>query len=115
NSISSYLQPLSADLALWSDLGIEHVALILPKIEEVGWDSARDMVTGAGLRGSTIFGPTYRPLDSDRALGGWDEDQRGTVDTVEFAASIGARSVHVCSGGGPTLTFDEATEALCEL
>jgi len=115
NSISSYQQPLSADLALWRDLGVEHVALILPKIEEVGWDTAREMVTGAGLRVSTIFGPTYRPLDADRALGWWDEDQQGTVDTVEFAASIGAASVYVCSGGAPTLAFDEATDAFCEL
>jgi sugar phosphate isomerase/epimerase len=115
NSISSYQQPLSADLALWRDLGVEHVALILPKIEEVGWDAAREMVTGAGLRVSTIFGPTYRPLDADRGLGWWDEDQQGTVDTVEFAASIGAASVYVCSGGAPTLTFDEAADAFCKL
>ena len=27
------------------------------------------MVTDAGLRVSTIFGPTYRPLDADRANG----------------------------------------------
>jgi len=115
NSISSYQQPLAADVALWRDLGVEHVALILPKIEEVGWDAAREMVTDAGLRVSTIFGPTYRPLDADRSLGWWDEDQQGTVDTVEFAASIGAQSVYVCSGGAPTLSFDEAADAFCEL
>ena len=98
NSVSSYLQPLAADLELWRDLGVEHVALILPKITEVGWDAAREMVTSAGLRVSTIFGPTYRPLDADRSLGSWDADQQGTVDTIEFAASIGAESVYVCSG-----------------
>ena len=114
NSVSSYLQPLSADLELWSDLGIEYVALILPKITEVGWDTARDMVTTAGLRVSTIFGPTYRPLDADRSLGTWDEDQQGTVDTVEFAASIGAESVYVCTGA-VTGTWDEAVDLFCEL
>ena len=90
NSISSYLQPLAADIELWRELGISQVALILPKIAEIGWDAARDMVTTAGLRVSTIFGPTYRPLDADRSLGSWDVEQQGTVDTVEFAASIGA-------------------------
>ncbi len=114
NSVSSYLQPLSADLELWSDLGIEYVALILPKITEVGWDTARDMVTTAGLRVSTIFGPTYRPLDADRSLGTWDEDQQGTVDTIDFAASIGAESVYVCTGA-VTGTWDEATDLFCEL
>ena len=115
NSVSSYLQPLAADLELWSDLGVEYVALILPKITEVGWDTAGEMVTNAGLRVSTIFGPTYRPLDADRSLGWWDEDQQGTVDTIEFAASIGAESVYVCTGGAPTVTWDESADLFCEL
>ncbi len=115
NSVSSYQQSLAADIEMWSDLGVEHVALILPKITEVGWDAARQMVTSAGLRVSTIFGPTYRPLDAERSRGWWDSDQRGTVDTVEFAASIGAASVYVCSGAAPTLSWDEAGEAFCEL
>jgi sugar phosphate isomerase/epimerase len=112
NSVSSYLQPLADDLALWRDLGVGYVALILPKITEVGWDVAGDMVTSAGLRVSTIFGPTYRPLD--RSLGSWDEDQRGTVDTVEFAASIGAESVYVCTGRAAG-TWDEAVDAFSEM
>ena len=115
NSVSSYVQPLEADIALWRDLGVEHVALILPKIHDIGWDRAREMVTNAGLRVSTIFGPTYRPLDADRSRGWWDEDQTRTVATVEFAAAIGAASVYVCTGGAPTLTWDDASDAFCEL
>ncbi len=115
NSVSSYLQPLAADIALWQDLGVEHVALILPKVEEIGWDAARDMIMGAGLRVSTMFGPTYRPLDADRSLGWWEADQKSTVDCIEFAASIGGASVYVCTGGAPTLTWDGAAEAFCEL
>jgi sugar phosphate isomerase/epimerase len=64
---------------------------------------------------STIFGPTYRPLDADRSFGWWDADQKGTVDTIEFAASVGAASVYVCTGAAPTLTWDDAAEALCEM
>jgi hypothetical protein len=41
NSVSSYRQPLAGDVAMWRDLGVGHVALILPKIDETGWESAR--------------------------------------------------------------------------
>ena len=115
NSVSSYMQPLAADIELWRSLGIDHVALILPKINEIGWDAAGEMVTAAGLRVSTIFGPTYRALDADRSLGWWDADQQGTVDTIEFAASISAASVYVCSGGTTTMSWDEAATAFTEL
>jgi sugar phosphate isomerase/epimerase len=115
NSVSSYLQPLEADLALWRDLGIEYVALIFPKLEEVGWDTAREMVTDAGLRVSTIFGPTYERLDVDRALGTWDTYQQSTVDTIEFAASIGGESVYVCTGSAPSRDWDGAAELFSEL
>jgi len=114
NAICSYGQSLTDDIALWRELGIDHVALILPKLEETGWDKAADLVIDAGLRVSTIFGPTYRPLDADPALGWRAEDQAGTVQTLEFAAKIGARSVYICSGAAPTLTWDEAAAAFCE-
>jgi sugar phosphate isomerase/epimerase len=115
NSVSSWRQPLADDIAMWRDLGIEHVALILPKIADIGWDEARDLVTGAGLRVSTIFGPTYRPLGADRATGWWDEDQARTVETVEFASSVGAATVYVCSGGASNLPWGAAVDGFCEL
>ncbi len=115
NSVSSYHQPLAADLALWRDLDVGYVGLILPKVVEVGWDTARDEIKSAGLRVSTMFGPTYRRLDADRALGWWDADQKGTVDTVEFVASIGGESIYVCTGAAPSLTWDEAAEAFSEM
>ena len=115
NSVSSYRQPLAADIAMWRDLGIEHVGLILPKIDEIGWDEAREMVNGAGLRVSTIFGPTYRPLGADHTIGSWDEDRARTVETVEFGASVSAASVYVCSGAASNLTWDASVDAFCEL
>jgi sugar phosphate isomerase/epimerase len=102
------------DIALWHELGVGHVGLILPKIEEVGWEAARDLVTGAGLRVSTIFGPSYRPLDADRTLGWREADQAGTARTLEFAASIGAGSVYILSGAAASLTWEDAADAFCD-
>jgi sugar phosphate isomerase/epimerase len=116
NSVSSWGQPLAADVAMWGELGVDHVALILPKIADIGWDAARTLVNDAGLRVSTIFGPTYRPLDTDRGPGGtWDADRQGTVDTIEFGASIGAASVYVCTGAAGSLDWDGAADAFAEL
>ena len=102
------------DIALWRELGIGHVGLIRPKIEEIGWETARDLVTGAGLRVSTIFGPSYRPLDADPALGWREADQAGTARMLEFAASIGAGSVYVTSGAAASLTWEQAADAFCD-
>jgi sugar phosphate isomerase/epimerase len=114
NSICSYGQPLADDIELWRELGVEHVALILPKIEEIGWPEARARVIDAGVRVSTIFGPTYRPLDADPALGWRAEDQAGTDQTLEFAAEVGAASVYICTGAATTMAWDEAADAFCE-
>lgn len=70
NSLSSHQQSLSDDIAMWHDLGIEHVGLILQKIEPIGWDGARTMIRDAALRVSTVFGPGAPiPLDTDPAQG----------------------------------------------
>jgi len=114
NSICSYGQSLEEDVALWRDIGVEHVALILPKIEDAGWAEAQALVSAAGLRVSTIFGPTYRPLDADPALGWRAEDQAGTNQTLEFASEIGAGSVYICTGAATTLRWDDAADAFCE-
>jgi sugar phosphate isomerase/epimerase len=115
NSVSSVRQSLSDDIEMWRELGIDHVALILPKIDQAGWEEARTMVNEAGLRVSTIFGPTYRPLDADRAEGSFDDDQKRTVEVIDFAASVGAATVYVCSGAASTLSFDEGTNAFADL
>jgi sugar phosphate isomerase/epimerase len=114
NSICSYGQSLADDLVLWRELGVDQVALILPKLEEAGWADAEKLVTDAGLRVSTIFGPTYRPLDADPALGWREEDQAGTDQTLEFAAKVGAGSVYICTGAATTLSWDDAAAAFCE-
>lgn len=115
NAVSSYGQSLAEDIAMWRALDVGQVALILPKITEAGWPTTQRLVRDAQLRVSTIFGPTYRRLDADRALGWWDEDQQGTVETVRQAAAMGAGSVYVCSGAAPTMGWDAAVEAFGEL
>jgi sugar phosphate isomerase/epimerase len=113
NSVSTWGQSLADDIALWQSIGISHVGLILPKIKAVGWDEAAQMVADADLEVSTIFGPTFRAHDGDPAL--LREDQAETVETLEFAARIGAASVYVCSGAAASLSWEEAAASFCDV
>ncbi len=48
NSLSSLFQSFDDDIAMWRKLSVDHVGLISPKLEAVGWDAARNLVTQSG-------------------------------------------------------------------
>ena len=54
NSICSMRQSFEEDLALWADLGVDHVGLITPKLEAAGWEASRAAVVDRGLRVSSV-------------------------------------------------------------
>ena len=90
------MQSLPDDIAMWRDLGIEHVGLISPKIEAVGWDTARALVTDAGLRVSNL-----------------SIEQHVVMESLELAATLGAGTVYLCSGGIAGRTWEAAADAFC--
>jgi sugar phosphate isomerase/epimerase len=96
NSLSSLYQPLSADLALWRDLGVDHVGLISPKLEAEPWDRAVQVITDAGLRVSNI-----------------STEPHAIEESLRFGASVGAGTVYVCSGPAGSETWEEAADAFC--
>jgi len=110
NSVSTNQQSLAEDIAMWRDLGVGHVGVNLPKIEAVGWEAAKRLITEGGLRVSTIFGPLFAPLDRDPPVGSRPDEEAAMAQTLYFAASIGAGSVYICSGGAASLTWEEAAE-----
>jgi sugar phosphate isomerase/epimerase len=94
NSLSSLFQSQDDDIALWRSLGIDHVGLISPKLEQVGWDAARDLVRAAGLRVSNV-----------------SIEERAIEESLRFAASVGAGPVYITSGGAGSLAWDDAVAA----
>ena len=78
NSICSMNQSLDEDLALWADLGIDHVGLITPKFDAPGWDAGRRAVLDAGLRVSSVS--CYRD---------------GIAESVELTAALGSHILYV--------------------
>jgi sugar phosphate isomerase/epimerase len=89
-------QPLSADLAMWADLGVNQVGLISPKLEAEGWAAASTLLRDAGLRVSNIA--------SENAV---------IAESLRFAAGVEARTVYFCTGRASSRSWDEASEELC--
>ena len=94
NSLSSLFQSFGDDLAMWRELGAERVGLISPKLEAEGWDAARRAVERSGLQVTNI-----------------STERHVLEESLRMAADLGAPAVYICSGGDPTLSWDEAAEA----
>ena len=97
NSISSLLQSLDDDLALWADLGVEHVGLISPKLDAPGWDVARDAVLDAGLEVSSM---SCYPEELARS--------------IEFTAAVNSHVLYLPTGPGESWHWDAAAARYCE-
>jgi sugar phosphate isomerase/epimerase len=96
NNLSSLFQSFHDDIAMWRELGVDHVGLISPKLEGMGWDTARDLVNETGLRVSNL-----------------SVEERVVDESLRFAASIGASPVYITSGGAGAREWDEAVAAFC--
>ena len=96
NAICSMSQSLKEDIALWADLGIGNVSLISPKLEPVGWEASRELVTGAGLNVSSMS--CY---------------MEGMVPSVDFAGAIGTGMLYTVTGTAGPAAWEDAAEAFC--
>jgi sugar phosphate isomerase/epimerase len=97
NGLSSLYQSFPDDVAMLHKLGIDHVGLMTPKIEIVGWDVGRKMIGEAGLRVSNVAA-----------------EIRVLTEAIELAAAIGAGAVYVCSGGANGAPWSEAAAAFAD-
>jgi sugar phosphate isomerase/epimerase len=97
NAICSMNQSLKDDLALWTDLGIDNVGLISPKLSAAGWDESRRAVLDAGLRVSSMS--CYR---------------EGIAESLEFSASIGTPVLYTIAGSAGSMPWEEAAAKFCE-
>src|SRR2546427_11686307 len=97
NSISSMSQTLDEDLALWADLGIDHVGLITPKFDAFGWDAVPKAVVDAGLRVSSVS--CYL---------------EGIADSLEITTAVGTNVLYVPCGRASSLPWEPQAEQLCQ-
>jgi sugar phosphate isomerase/epimerase len=97
NAICSMRQTLDEDLALWAELGIDHVGLITPKFDAPGWDAGRQKVRDAGLRVSSVS--CYRD---------------GIAPSLELTAGVGTDVLYVPPGRSDTEPWDDQARAFAD-
>ena len=106
SSFCSLTNSFDADLALWRDLGIQHVGLNIGKVEAAGWDAATEAVRATSLRISNLAGPAPAAADADA------DAQRAVHETlargVDFARDVGAPCLYIVSGGPGRCSWEEA-------
>ena len=90
-------QSFDEDLALWADLGIDHVGLISPKLDGPGWDECRQAVLEAGLRVSSLS--CYR---------------EGIDESIEYSPTIGTKVLYIVAGRATAFPWEKAAEEWCE-
>jgi sugar phosphate isomerase/epimerase len=98
NSICSMNQSLQEDLTLWSDLGIDNVGLISPKLEAAGWDASQKAVLDARLQVSSMS--AYRD---------------GISESLPFTAAVGCDVLYTVSGSFGPIPWEDAAERFCEV
>ena len=96
NSICSMQQSFDDDLALWADLDVDHVGMISPKIEPIGWDAALQAVRDRHLRVSSMS--CYK---------------HGIAESLPFTADVGAEVLYIVTGGYGPILWEEAAERFC--
>lgn len=95
NSLSSISQSLEQDVRMWHELGIDNVGLVSPKLEATNWDA--ELVVAANLRVSSI------------AI-----EERVINDALRFAATVGAGTVYLTTGGVGAMPWEKAANRFCE-
>jgi sugar phosphate isomerase/epimerase len=96
NSICSFRNSFAEDLALWADIGIDHVGLITPKVEAVGWAEAQQTIRDSGVRVSSVS--CYK---------------QGLSGSVEFTAGVGADVLYLPPGSGGATLWEDAAAQFC--
>jgi sugar phosphate isomerase/epimerase len=109
SAVSSWEWTPAEDLAYWHRAGIDHVGLSVTKLERAGWDESVAGLPVDSLRYSSVGTVGYFALDRpDR----WAKNQARIHRAQQLAATLGAESTIVVSGGAGRLHWEQAAQAL---
>lgn len=109
SAISTFRQPLDADLAFWARHGLTNVGVSVAKLEAHGWDAGVEMVAAAGLRVANLIGLGPFVL-ADPAQ--WDAPRARLRRALDAATAMRAECLVLTTGPAGGLTWEEAADAL---
>jgi sugar phosphate isomerase/epimerase len=112
SAISTFRQPLDADVEFWDRHGITRVGASVAKMEAYGWDRAVAMLRDAVDRGTEVVdlvGVGAFRLDDPAQ---WDAQRERLGRVVDAAARLGAGCVVFTTGRAGGMTWEEAAGAL---
>lgn len=104
SAVSSWRASLDDDLALWRDLGVDHVGLSYRKLEDAGVDVAVDRVRDAGLRVSNVVELGWWDLADPTT---WPAQRARLGRAVDVAGELGGCLV-LTTGPALGLEWDDA-------
>jgi sugar phosphate isomerase/epimerase len=110
SAICSWNLGFDEDLALWADLGVDHVGLYLEKMElaDGGVARAAASVRDAGLSVSTLACRGFELAER----GTWPDRWRSLETALEAAATVDAHCLFVTAGAPGALGWDDCVRAL---
>jgi sugar phosphate isomerase/epimerase len=91
-------QTVEEDVALWTDLGIENVGLISPKLEAAGWRASQQAMLDAKLTVSSMSAYRHEMVES----------------LWPFMAAVGCDALYTVAGSSNGLLWEEAAEIYCQ-
>jgi sugar phosphate isomerase/epimerase len=114
NSICFMGSPFAEVAAHWRTLGAPRVSMMSHEVLKEDPSALQNVLKSGGYTFETIAHPflPFRPLEPREAT--WRESRATLSRLIEVAATVGARSIYMLTGGHGTLTWEEAAATFSE-
>lgn len=114
NAISFLGGDLTEADAIWRDLGARRISLTSPQLFDDGIDAVGALVTAGGYRVDTVS-HIFCPGDLPQASADWAEPRDRLSRLIDMAATVGARTIYMLTGGRGPLDWENAAALFAEI
>jgi len=105
--------PLQADVAAWRAMGARRIGVTVAKLDAAGWEPGIEAVRATGLQVATMTHTFMMEWSLDQRQR-WQEGRAKLMRTLAAAATLGAETVYMTTGGRGALDWEGAAQAFSE-